>query len=346
VSAQFIGQSKLMPPSPTIRELAKACGLSRSTVSAVLRNQPGFADSTRKRVQETARTLGYRPDPRVRELTEYLSTKKRRGEAVPLLWLHGEEGKNDWENLPWLRHFFAGARAGAAAQGYRLDPYWVREPGLSPESIRREWDTRGIRGCVVGKTASFLTVPQEMLTHRAVVQVHGAPEPERPYHRVHADFAGNLRLAMHELLACGFSRVLLCHQEGVLKETVGAYGAAYRQVCAENGIPSTEPLVYHAQAVSTGEVRRRLSSVYESFRPQALLCSDRRIREWLPPGAEVTLVHLNLAEDVSGWWGIDPRHEDIGRAAVDLLIGQLQRNETGEVSIPLEVLVPGRWVGE
>jgi len=333
-----------MEHSPTIREVARACGLSRSTVSAVLRNQPGFTPQTRKKVQQTAERLGYRPDPRVRELTGYLGARKRRGEAVPLLWLHGEKGKTDWEKLPWLRHFFEGAKAGAAAQGYRLDPYWVKAPGLSADVMRKEWDTRGIRGCVVGKTASFFKVPPGLVMHRAVVQVHGAPEPETPYHRVHADFAGNLRLAMHELLQRGMSRILLCHQAGVLHETVGAYGAAYRQVCAEEGLPTREPLVYGEAAIDSGEIRERLSAVCTSFQPQTVLCSDRRIREWLPPGPDLTCVHLNLAEDVSGWWGIDPRHEDIGRAAVDLLIGQLQRNETGEVAIPLEVLVPGRWV--
>lgn len=47
---------------PTIKDIAKAAGVSHSTVSNVLNNKPGVSSEKIRLVRETARTLGYRID--------------------------------------------------------------------------------------------------------------------------------------------------------------------------------------------------------------------------------------------------------------------------------------------
>ena len=57
--------------TPTMRDIAEATGVSQSTVSRVLSGTPTavpIAESTRKRVMESARELGYRPNPLARGL--------------------------------------------------------------------------------------------------------------------------------------------------------------------------------------------------------------------------------------------------------------------------------------
>jgi len=57
--------------APTMRDIADATGVSQSTVSRVLSGTPTavpIAETTRKRVMETARELGYRPNPLARGL--------------------------------------------------------------------------------------------------------------------------------------------------------------------------------------------------------------------------------------------------------------------------------------
>jgi DNA-binding LacI/PurR family transcriptional regulator len=58
-------------PAPTMRDIAEATGVSQSTVSRVLSGTPTavpIAESTRRRVTETADRLGYRPNPLARGL--------------------------------------------------------------------------------------------------------------------------------------------------------------------------------------------------------------------------------------------------------------------------------------
>jgi DNA-binding LacI/PurR family transcriptional regulator len=52
----------------TLHQVAKATGLSVSTVSEILRNKPGYQEATCKRVQAAARRLNYQPSTVARQL--------------------------------------------------------------------------------------------------------------------------------------------------------------------------------------------------------------------------------------------------------------------------------------
>jgi DNA-binding LacI/PurR family transcriptional regulator len=51
-----------------IRDVARAAGVSITTVSHALNDKPGVSDATRRNVRAVAEELGYRPDPRGRQL--------------------------------------------------------------------------------------------------------------------------------------------------------------------------------------------------------------------------------------------------------------------------------------
>ena len=52
----------------TIKDIAKACGVSVSTVSRVLNNHPDVSQSVRERVQATVESSGYIPNNSARDL--------------------------------------------------------------------------------------------------------------------------------------------------------------------------------------------------------------------------------------------------------------------------------------
>lgn len=57
------------PDRPTIRDVARAAGVSKGTVSFTLNGRPGVAPDTRRRILEAARSLGWTPSHQGRALS-------------------------------------------------------------------------------------------------------------------------------------------------------------------------------------------------------------------------------------------------------------------------------------
>lgn len=62
------------PRAPTIFDVADRAGVSKSTVSNVIRGTEGVAEETRRRVQDAIRSLGYRPNALARQFVRQRTT--------------------------------------------------------------------------------------------------------------------------------------------------------------------------------------------------------------------------------------------------------------------------------
>ena len=54
---------------PTIADVARRVGVSKTLVSFVFNNRPGVAPETRERILATAQEMGWRPRPSARSLS-------------------------------------------------------------------------------------------------------------------------------------------------------------------------------------------------------------------------------------------------------------------------------------
>src|SRR4051812_35381600 len=68
-----------LPHAVTLRDVAQRCGVSVSTVSAVVNGAEWVSESTRDRVQRAVEEMGYLPNPLARSL------KMQRGYAVGVI---------------------------------------------------------------------------------------------------------------------------------------------------------------------------------------------------------------------------------------------------------------------
>jgi DNA-binding LacI/PurR family transcriptional regulator len=66
---RFPGAAMTRPDRPTIRDVARAAGVSKGTVSFALNGRPGVAEGTRRRILDAARTLGWTPSHQGRALS-------------------------------------------------------------------------------------------------------------------------------------------------------------------------------------------------------------------------------------------------------------------------------------
>ncbi len=86
-----------------------------------------------------------------------------------------------------------------------------------------------------------------------------------------------------------------------------------------------------------------------SEKPDVVICQENSIipelrSEGFRVPEDFGVIHLNLCSDVSGWAGIDQNHQAIGMASINLVVGQINRNERGVPLYPMEVTLPSRWI--
>ena len=332
---------------PTIRQIAAAAGLSKSTVSAALRNHPDIAGHTKERVHRIAGDLGYKRDDRVAELMGYLSQRRRNPAPTPLVWLNDEEEPDAWQRFPWYRDVYAGALERAEQLGYKLDQLWCREEGMRPKRIEQILKSRGIRGTLLIRPNAKSQLLELSMDACACAQVLCDPWNQK-HHAAVPDGFHNMHLALRHVKVLGYARPGLIEQDIIRFDTHGAYRAAYLAAVEQEPSfsASLPPLVYKWGHPSA---EKEVSAWMKRHRPDVLICHDNHVTRYLENAGfrvpeDVAVVHLNLADDVEGWSGIDPRHREIGAASVDLVVSQIQSNETGAVVSPYTIMVKGAWV--
>src|SRR5688572_21345076 len=128
------------------RRIAQLAGVSATTVSLALRNSPKIPAATRQRILRHARRLGYRPNAKVAELMAQLRTKPAPGEEACFGVISFYESARPWEHSLHFQRIYEGMTQRAEALGYRLEPFWLRGPGMTYRRLRDILAARGVQG--------------------------------------------------------------------------------------------------------------------------------------------------------------------------------------------------------
>lgn len=333
---------------PTIRDLAKATGFSRSTVGAALQNRADIAVATRRTIQRAAARLGYRQDPEIQRLMTYLRVRRGRRQLIPLALLHETQGNDEtWRRLAWNKETWEGIATQAERLGFHVSAINGEPFRRRPEGLRRVVVARGIRGLIVDSSVSY-GLPASARLDRDFAAVWLRAHPWRsPFHTVCPDYGYNLQRALGELSAMGYRRPGLALLEYHADRSDHLYHSAFvwwqQQAPPANRVP---PLTYPYQRTGTPEVFRIW---LERHQPDVLLVNDVAIARHVAAcgrriPSDAGLVHLNLASDVARWTGIRAGNARMGHAVVDVLASQFLRGDIGAPAHPRSLLVRGEWV--
>ena len=163
--------------------------------------------------------------------------------------------------------------------------------------------------------------------------------------RTRIDYFHNFNLAWAELEARGYRRIGFLNNLGQSIRCEHLYHAA--NLLKLDQLPperQVAPLTLPHQETTAANVRTWL----RKERPDAVLLSGadymlRVVREVVAVPEELGVAALELGCAPTGMSGIDERTHEIGEAALDMLIGRLQRNERGLLSAPRTLHVDGVW---
>ncbi len=328
-----------------MRDLARVIGLSASTISRALRNDPQIAPETRERVAAAAREAGYRPNALVNALMSQVRQRhalRPTGEVVA--YLTAWESEYQWHNYTGHLQHFEGARRRAEDLGFRIEPMWLGPRGEQTGQVRRILEARGVRGSLLAPVpVDHKTIHLDWQNHAVVA--FGYSFRQVALNRAVHDNVGLIHACYTQLHKLGYRRIgLALHRQDNVRVR-GLWVTGFLGAQWESGNEPLPPHLFDDYGDSDSFMRW-----FEAQKPDAVIGIYKdQVLDWLAARG------IRVPEDVGyATLDVNPKRHDLagmrqnnlglGMAAMDLLSNQLFRNDTGIPATPKITLIEGTWI--
>lgn len=330
-------------PAPTLRSLAKMLGLSRTTVSDALRGSPRVDPNTASRVKKAAREAGYRRNPLAGALMSEL--RRSRGTAFRGVLAAVDFKEPDRPNSAarYHRELVIGAETRATELGFKVETFFVGHAGVSVQRLDSILQSRGIHGVIL--LPSWDEPDLSNLDWSRFAGIYTDYIIERPtLHAVCPDHYRSLLAALQRLASLGYRQPGLFLQRHQDERLQYRWGAAFRAF--QESHPDIKPVPLLIEDTVTPD---DFMKWFRRYKPDVVLGHNAGALEWMEScGAKIPESHafvcLNLHMRSHPCAGLDLQPRMLGARATELLIAQLQRNETGIPEWPSTTTIPARWV--
>jgi LacI family transcriptional regulator len=267
-----------------------------------------------------------------------------------LAWINNFPSREEGRALVNIARYHEGSLSFATQMGFKLEEFWLAEPGMSTKRAREVLLARGIRGLVFPpqpNSGTTLNFDVEPFASVAIGYSLAAP-------RLHvvANHQHNATLtALRELANLGHVRIGMVAATETLRRANHSFESPYHFFQSVQEETHRVPLL----AIPGRDEPRNLAGArapflawYKRHRPTAIISHVGEVRAWLEASgrevpSDVSLATLSRAFDPT-WSGIDQQEAEIGRRALELLVSLFQSGERGAPATPLRLLVEGRWI--
>ncbi|MFI0717061.1 LacI family DNA-binding transcriptional regulator [Streptomyces inhibens] len=324
---------------PGIRDVARATGLSITTVSHALSGKGQIAPATRERVRSAAEKLGYRPDPVAQGLVS--------GRTGIIGLAVGHMTDRPWASTyrPYYAAFSAGATMAAVERDYAL----VVVPGDPASGL---WARVPMDGLIIVDPVREDPLLADCARRGLPVVTDGRPiDPGyEDVPTVESDLESGMTEVLGHLRDAGATRVGLLSGAEPDAYTQDSE-RLYRQWCGAAG----QPPVVETPAASEDVVEAALRLLSGPGRPdavyglnetygQALVVAARRLGLNIPDDLMISVMRESDQSEGAGGWDVplialnlDARR--LGAESVAMLIDVLDGKAPRKVVVPCTVVV-------
>jgi LacI family transcriptional regulator len=308
-----------------------------------LRGKGRVDPSTAARVQKAAREAGYRRNP----LAAAVMSELRRSRGSTFRGVLAAVDLAEPDRAPhgvFHRELVSGGRARAVELGFKLEEFLVGNAGMTVPRLDSILQSRGIHGVLL--LPSWYAPDWRELDWSRYAGVYTDYVIERPaLHCVCSNHYRSMVALLTRLRERGYRRPGLCLERGRDERTQRRFSAAFRSFQENESDVETVPLLITAQE------RRKDEFVawFRRHKPDVVIGHFTDAIEWMEElGAVVPdtagFASLNLLYKTRPCAGLDQQPRELGARAAELLIAQLQRNESGVPDCPTTTTIPARWV--
>lgn len=340
-----------MQPRVTLRDIAAKAGVHHTTVSRALKDDPRICAETSAKIRAIAKGMDYMPDPMLSSLNAYRHASRDHQYHGTVAWITNFPTRDGWSGSLCYQLYFQGAGDQLMRHGYRLEEFWLREPGMTARSSSQVLFSRGIRGlliCPLAISRGHLSLQWERFS--AVSFGYSLVRPK--LHLFSAAHYLSMLTAMRKLRALGYRRIGMVTgydmNERMDRMWTAAYGAELPALARSQTLPILllgDPAQY--PRAQDKDYKKLVLKWYRTHKPEAIITPANPVAEWLMEAGyrspkDVAVVCASMQEE-SFISGMIEDSREIGRAAADFLVGMLQRGEHGIPKTPQRVLLEGNW---
>lgn len=323
---------------PSLKDVARAAGVSPATVSLALRRVGRVKEATAERVRRVAEELGYSPDPALARLASKRFHRDSLAAGSPLVFL-GQLSDGTFGTAHFaFRHFFDEV---ARRHGYLPICDAVAEVGEIPRKLR-EYRAKGALGFLL---TLFDPALAEVDWSEFCVVSLGSRLDDRRFFQVRTDAAAAIAIATKRVLEAGYRRIgyaLLRHRGVELFDDHLRYGmAASYQASGEvsDEVPILDVPV---------DGKREFQSWFLRHRPEAVIAFPQICHWYLEeigvvPGRDVAYVQSAIQKPTPQFAGCWENPQRLTELAVESLDDRIRRGGRGLVERPRQVLVVPEW---
>ena len=326
--------------------IAKIAGVATSTVSKALREDPTIPAERRQEIQQIAKKLGYRPNPMVAALMARLHGNRRRNDPHHIAWIDLWPDDQEAARTTDFKLLLRGANLRAAELGYQIEVHHVARNAINAARLHEILVSRSQWGLIIPPVPAAATAYPLDLEGLTGVTI-GTSLHHPVMHRVASNHFQGSQLACRKLRERGLTRLGLAlspaMSQRVEEKWLGAFLAEQALGPRRERIP---PLLVDAVD------ERNFIAWRERHKPDAILIAEPFVAKWNsqararqdPPPPVVWLRRIESMDRPA--FAIDTRPDKMGAAAVELVVGQIHRNERGSPQIPHTLLLDGVWSEE
>ncbi len=335
----------------TLADIAKKAGYHPTTISMALRNHPRLPAATTKKIQDLAKEMGYQPDPALGALVAYRRNASPKQQAAPLAYLTYWDTEWGWKATQTHLSFYEGAIARAKELGYKIDHFWLGQPGVTHQRINEILLNRGIRGLIVASHMPGADLEPTLNWEKfSSVKIDFVPT-NLHVHTISNDQRAIVQLAFRKAINAGYRRIgfVLPHWYDSYVNHAWSAGflASQLQVPEEDRIPlklfDTKPGSHSGVPVTEFEQWRL------KHKPEVIISYSEFVKaafEMLQIQTPNDFAYIDICPETKDGQhaGVFNNCTRVGELAVEILAGQLQQNQIGLPDYPTVTKVEGTWI--
>lgn len=340
----------------TQKDIAKALGIVQATVSMALRGDRSISAEMREKVRKTAEEMGYHFNPHLSEMMSAMHSSRKASSQGVIGLLVADQSQKSWYQIETYRLFHQGVLEKGKDLGFRVDSFFLQQPGMSDSKIDRILLARGIKGLILAPPYhGNRTLKLQWDRYASVAGGFGWEKQE--LNRVAYDHFQNYIMAFHELRQLGYKRI------GTVLDKIFVHGTrrGFRwysgYLDCQNGIPESEkipimigdyPPLEETTSTVWDKLGNRFREWFLKWKPDALLTMIGNEKRWLESMGlqvprDVGIACLSRQPD-SDFSGIDEMVAFGGGATVEQVAADIAHNNFGVPSIQKTILIEGKWV--